>query len=250
MNGDFPHGAQRICLILQRIGDIVPAAHVRITNRHESARLVDHVGTREFALLARILEQAIDQRFDGVGAHRRKFIDGFEPDLLVGIVERTHPILHVLRRGRLAACNTRRPAHPIPDVGPGLAVVVPAKARRRRPPIHIAPVPTPPDRIPRAQEYELDHVAARIGPVAERGVSDVESDQQARARLDLIADKREREIALSEVGLNMRARNDPRGTALRRSVLWKVEDHGQPGHVIARPRHGNLPILVPATVSR
>ena len=129
-------------------------------------------------------------------------------------------------------------------------MIVSAEACLRRPPRHFAAIPAWPSRGASAQEYELHHVPARIGQIAERGVGDVERDQEAGPCLDLIAHECVGEVCLSEVRLQVRARNDPGRASLGRGVLREVEDHGEPGHVIARPGHRNLSILVPATVSR
>ena len=129
-------------------------------------------------------------------------------------------------------------------------MVVLAEACLRRLPTHFATVPGWSYRVPRTQANELDHVAGRIGKVGQRRVRDIEIDQKARARLDVIGNERVRIVALSEVRLQVRPRNDPGRAALDRGVLREVEDHCDPGHVIARPGHRNVSVLVPGAVPR
>ena len=78
---------------------------------------------------------------------------------------------------------------------------------------------------------------------------DIEVDQEAGARLDVIGDERERIVALPEVRLQLRPGNDPGRATFDRRVLRKVKDHGDPGHVIARPGHRNVTVLVPGAVA-
>ena len=81
-------------------------------------------------------------------------------------------------------------------------------------------------------------------------MGDIESSQQAGARLDVVADQSERIVALIQECVQMRARNEPRGAAHGRGVLRKVNDHGDPGHVVPEPAERTLSILVPAAVCR
>ena len=93
-HGDLPHGAQRVCLVLWHDGTVIPVAYKTIVIREDRASLFRVVPRGDFALQTGELEQALPQRTNGFGTHRRQFVDGFKSGLLVGTVERTHPYVH------------------------------------------------------------------------------------------------------------------------------------------------------------